>query len=135
MRISDWSSDVCSSDLATPWDFDGFSDDQRETLQSLWESAQPTVDTLGLLPLEILQIAFWLLDPGRTVSKYARFGALPPGSPEADAFMRVEDWVNGGAPLPRGAARELVDDPFPATLPGQGRSIGRASCRERVGQC
>src|SRR3546814_18721762 len=78
MRISDWSSDVCSSDLApyhligyclggtmsvasavlspplsltliaTPWDFDGFSDDQRETLQSLWESAQPTVDALGL---------------------------------------------------------------------------------------
>src|SRR3546814_7623843 len=96
MRISDWSSDVCSSDLApyhligyclggamsvasavlspplsltliaTPWDFDGFSDDQRETLQSLWESAQPTVDALGLLPLEILQIAFWLIDPERT---------------------------------------------------------------------
>src|SRR3546814_9088022 len=86
--------------IATPWDFDGFSDDQRETLQSLWESAQPTVDALGLLPLEILQIAFWLIDPERTVSKYCRFGTLPPDSPEPGRFIRVEGWVNGGAPLP-----------------------------------
>lgn len=102
--------------IATPWDFDGFSDDQRETLQSLWESAQPTVDALGFLPLEILQIAFWLIDPERTVSKYGRFGTLPPDSPEAGAFIRVEDWVNGGAPLTRAAAREIVDDLFTVNL-------------------
>src|SRR3546814_12111886 len=102
--------------IATPWDFDGFSDDQRETLQSLWESAQPTVDALGLLPLEILQIAFWLIDPERTVSKYGRFGTLPPDSPEAGAFIRVEDWVNGGAPLTRAAARGIVDDLFTVNL-------------------
>lgn len=107
--------------IATPWNFDGFTEDQRDTLQTLWESAQPTVEALGLLPLEILQIAFWLLDPERTVSKYARFGTMTPGSTQANAFIRVEDWVNGGAPLTRAAARELVDDLFTVNVTGDGR--------------
>src|SRR3546814_12877815 len=37
-------------------------------------------------------------------------------SPEAGAFIRVEDWVNGGAPLTRAAAREIVDDLFTVNL-------------------
>lgn len=107
--------------IATPWDFDGFDDQARDTLQTLWEQAQPTVDALGVLPLEVLQIAFWLLDPERTVSKYAQFGRLDPASSRAHFFMRVEDWANSGAPLTRAAARELVDDLFTVNLPGIGR--------------
>lgn len=107
--------------IATPWDFGGFGDDALETLQTLWENAQPTVDMLGLLPVEVLQIAFWLLDPERTVAKYERFGTLPAGSAEARAFISVEDWANGGAPLTQAAAREIVDDLFTANLPGTGR--------------
>lgn len=107
--------------IATPWRFSAFPDQARDTLQQLWESAQPTVDSLGVLPLEILQTAFWLLDPDRTVGKYARFADMEPGSDAANSFIRLEDWANSGAPLTRAAARELIDDFFTIDLPGAGR--------------
>ncbi len=107
--------------IASPWNFGGFTDHARDTMQTLWESAQPTVEMLGLLPLEVLQVAFWLLDSGRTVSKYERFAAVPPGSAEALSFIRVEDWANSGAALTQAAAREIVDDLFTANVTASGR--------------
>ena len=44
-------------------------------LAELWASAQPTVAALGLLPMEVLQCAFWNLDPARTVAKFEAFAA------------------------------------------------------------
>ena len=62
--------------IAAPWHFDGFPDDARAKLGKLWADAQPTVDALGLLPMEVLQCAFWSLDPARTVAKFEAFAAL-----------------------------------------------------------
>lgn len=107
--------------IATPWNFDGFSSEARGALEQLWESAQPAVDALGLLPLEILQLAFWLLDPERVVAKYESFAALTDGSAAAETFVRLETWANSGAPLTRAAAREIVDDLFTANATGAGR--------------
>ncbi len=107
--------------IAAPWRFSGFPETARADMISLWETARPTCDTLGYLPMEILQTAFWRLDPGRTVSKYERFGALDPNSTEAQAFVALEDWANGGAPLTLEAGRETFEDLFAADLPGTGR--------------
>lgn len=74
-----------------------------------------------MLPIEVLQAAFWSLDPERTVRKFARFGDLAPDSAEARRFVALEEWANDGQPLPFPAARELIDNLFGANASGEGR--------------
>lgn len=107
--------------MAAPWRFDGFPDEAREGLSSLWEDAEPTAREIGALPMEVLQTGFWKLDPARTVSKFETFGRLDPGSDKARGFVALEDWANGGPPLTYGAGRELVEDLFRGNAPGEGR--------------
>jgi polyhydroxyalkanoate synthase len=105
--------------LATPWHFNGFPAESREKLGALWAGAQPAVETLGVLPMEVLQSAFWSLDPARTVAKFEDFANL-----EGDAartFVRLEDWANDGPPVPGAAAREMFESLFRDDLPGTGR--------------
>jgi polyhydroxyalkanoate synthase len=107
--------------LAAPWIFSGFPDSARATMTGLWAQSKDIADRIGYLPMEVLQIGFWQLDPGRTVSKFERFATLEPGSIKADEFLAIEDWANGGAPLTYGAARELVEDMFAQDFTGHGR--------------
>jgi polyhydroxyalkanoate synthase len=76
--------------------------------------------------MEVLQSAFWSLDPDRLVAKFARFGALPEQAPERRRFVTLEDWANGGEPLPLPAARELVEDLFGNDLSGRRQWHGGA---------
>lgn len=107
--------------IATPWRFDGFGDAGRAAIADVWTAAQPTAEHLGVLPMELLQSMFWQIDPARTVDKFVRFAGLDPVDPAAQAFIALEDWANGGAPIPYAAGRELFDDLFDADLPGRER--------------
>lgn len=107
--------------IATPWRFDGFGDAGRAAIADVWTAAQPTAERLGLLPMELLQSMFWQIDPARTVAKFVRFADLDPASAAAQTFTALEDWANGGAPIPYAAGRELFDDLFDADLPGRER--------------
>jgi polyhydroxyalkanoate synthase len=107
--------------LATPWDFGAYPDDGRAALRDLWATAELSARSLGVLPIEVLQAAFWSLDEARTVRKFARFAALDPGSVEARRFVVLEEWANEGEPVPFAAARELIDDLFGANASGLGR--------------
>ena len=109
--------------LATPWHFDGYPSASREGLRRLWASTKDAADTLDALPMEILQAAFWSLDPERTVRKFASFAELAQDSPEARRFVALEDWANEGEPLPCPAARELIEDFFGRDLPGRGEWV------------
>ena len=71
--------------------------------------------------MEVLQAAFWSLDPERTVRKFAEFGRLDPRSPQARRFVELEEWANEGEPLPYPAAKELVEELFGQDRPGSGR--------------
>ena len=105
--------------IAAPWRFSGFSDDARAKLAALWTAARPTADALGVLPMEVLQSAFWSLDPARTVAKFEAFAAAE--GAKAEEFVRLEDWANDGPPLAAAAARELFEDFFAADHPGRGK--------------
>jgi polyhydroxyalkanoate synthase len=70
--------------------------------------------------MEVLQAAFWSLDPERTVCKFAEFGRLDPGDRNARRFVELEEWANEGEPLPYPAAKELIEDLFGRDLPGSG---------------
>ena len=107
--------------LATPWDFGAYPDGGRAALQGLWTRAEPSAQSLGMLPIEVLQAAFWSLDEERTVRKFARFATLDPGGVEARRFVALEEWANEGEPVPFAAARELIDDLFGANVSGLGR--------------
>lgn len=114
--------------IAAPWRFAGYPDDARAALAKLWSAARPAAERIGALPMEVLQGAFWSLDPQRTVAKFARYADASPGSAPARRFVTLEDWANEGEPLPFPAARELIEDLFGRDLPGRGewRVAGRA---------
>ncbi len=107
--------------LASPWNFAGYRDHSRAALQDMWRHSQAASRELGALPMEVLQAAFWSLDPERTVSKFAEFGRLEPGSPQAQRFVALEDWANEGEALPYPAAQEMIEDLFGRDLPGTGQ--------------
>jgi polyhydroxyalkanoate synthase len=106
--------------LACPWRFSRYAQPARAALQDMWRQSEATARALGALPMEVLQAAFWSLDPERTVRKFASYGRLDPDSAEARRFVELEDWANEGEPLPSPAARELIEDLFGRNLPGEG---------------
>lgn len=107
--------------IAAPWRYAGFPDESRAMLGRLWDQARPAAEAIGLLPMEVLQTAFWRLDPARTVGKFEAFGRRAHDPAASAGFVAVEDWANDGPPLTLGAARELMEGMFGEDLPGQGR--------------
>jgi len=107
--------------LAAPWNFARYPQSSNQALQDMWRHSKAAAQTLDALPMEVLQAAFWSLDPERTVRKFAEFGRLDPASAEARRFIELEEWANEGEPLPFPAAKELVEDLFGNDLPGSGR--------------
>lgn len=119
--------------LAAPWRFSRYEKSGRDSLLRLWESARPAAAHLRALPMEVLQSAFWSLDPERTVAKFADFAELDPGSARALRFVTLEDWANEGEPLPLPAARELIEDLFDAALPEKGEwLVGGRAITDRI---
>jgi len=119
--------------LAAPWHFSRYPDESRAALTDMWRNAGNAIRALGALPMEVLQAAFWSLDPERTVRKFAAFGRLDPDSAEARRFVTLEDWANEGEALPYPAARELIEDLFGADLPGTSRwTIGGRPITDRI---
>ena len=106
--------------LAAPWSFSAYPPKARNSLLSLWAGAKATAQELHALPMEVLQSAFWSLDPRRTVAKFAHFAQLAADDPAARRFVTLEDWANEGEPLPYPAARELIENLFGTNLPGKG---------------
>jgi polyhydroxyalkanoate synthase len=110
--------------IATPWNFAHYPEASRAALTDMWRHSQAAAKQLGALPMEVLQAAFWSLDPTRTVRKFAEFGTLDPASPEARRFVELEEWANEGEPLPYPAARELIEDLFGRDISGSGQWLG-----------
>jgi polyhydroxyalkanoate synthase len=115
--------------LAAPWHFSRYPESSHRALQDMWRHSDMAAKSLGALPMEVLQAAFWSLDPERTVRKFAEFGTLDPTSAEARRFIELEEWANEGEPLPYPAAKELVEDLFARDIAGErewmigGRSV------------
>ena len=106
--------------LAAPWNFAAYPAEGRTSQLAMWGHARASALSLGALPMEVLQAAFWSLDPERTVSKFAKFATLDPASADARRFIQLEDWANQGEPLPCAAAAELMEQFFGADGPGSG---------------
>jgi polyhydroxyalkanoate synthase len=110
--------------IAAPWRFAAYPEASKSALADMWRHSQGAAEQLGALPMEVLQAAFWSLDPERTVRKFAEFGRLDPASDDARRFVELEEWANEGEPLPYAAAKELIEELFERDLPGSGAWIG-----------
>jgi polyhydroxyalkanoate synthase len=119
--------------LAAPWNFARYPERSRGALAGMWRHAEPAARQLGALPMEVLQAAFWSLDPERTVRKFADFGRADPASADARRFVKLEEWANEGEPLPYPAAKELIEDLFARDLPGSGEwRVGGRQMSDRL---
>jgi polyhydroxyalkanoate synthase len=103
--------------LATPWHFQGYGAG-RGRLAEWWAQARPMAEPLGVLPIDLLQPAFWSLDEAGVVAKYERLAAA--SDTEVAAFAMLEDWSNTGTPLSLAAARGLAETLFADNAPGRG---------------
>jgi polyhydroxyalkanoate synthase len=104
--------------LASPWNFVAYPEASKRALKDMWHNSEMAAKSLGALPMEVLQAAFWSLDPERTVRKFAEFGTLGLESAEARRFIELEEWANEGEPLPYPAAKELVEELFEKDVSG-----------------
>jgi polyhydroxyalkanoate synthase subunit PhaC len=111
----------CLGGTLAPWHFSGYGE-ARAGLADWWRGAGPLSAQLGVLPIEVLQPAFWSLDPAGMAAKYARLADLPETSVAAvAAFTALEDWSNSGQPLALAAAHGLVETLFRDNRPGRGQ--------------
>ena len=119
--------------LAAPWKFAAYPAEGRSSLQAMWGHSKSAARALGALPMEVLQAAFWSLDPERTVAKFAKFAELDPAGADARRFVQLEDWANQGEPLPCAAAAELIEQFFGADCPGSGQwRIRGSAIKDRI---
>lgn len=108
--------------LAAPWHFAGYGDAARAGLDAWWAATRPLAAQLGAVPMDLLQPAFWSLDPAGLAEKFAQFGD---GGGDEDAFVRLEDWANGGVPLSIAATCDLAETLFANDATGAGQwSVG-----------
>ena len=106
--------------LATPWHFGRYDPAQRTSIAEYVSAIRPLATTLGAMPMDLLQPAFWRLAPEAVVAKFEAFAGRDPASPTAAAFVALEDWANDGPPLSLAVATELFDDLFASDLSGRG---------------
>ncbi len=106
--------------LATPWDFHAEHGEQARRLGALAPGLGRWLDWWGELPLEALQGLFVALDPMLGLRKFSRFAALDPGSPAAENFVALEDWLNDGVPLAGPVATECLAGWYGGNSPAVG---------------
>ena len=108
--------------LATPWDFQAGQEARAHLLAATFlPSLNPLLETLGELPVGMIQLLFAALDPQVVARKYVAFSHLDPNGREASAFVALEDWVNDGTPLTAPVARECLVGWYGDNTPARGR--------------
>jgi polyhydroxyalkanoate synthase len=94
--------------MATPWNFHA---EQEEVSRFAGLQAgflSPLLQGLGIMPTDMVQSYFALLDPLSVLKKFLAFGRLDASSEKARRFMALEDWLNDGVPLTAPVALECL---------------------------
>lgn len=106
--------------LATPWNFHAGDMAQIEMLKASMPILGQTLETLGGMPVDLLQAMFTGLDPWLTPAKFMRFADFEADAFEAQLFVALEDWLNDGVPLAPAVARECLEGWYVNNTPGTG---------------
>lgn len=107
--------------LATPWRFHAERAEQAKLLGVLAEPIARAYDSLGEVPVDVLQALFASQDPLLALRKFSRFAETPQASAAAQRFVALEDWLNDGVPLALRVTRECLGGWYGEDLPGRGQ--------------
>jgi polyhydroxyalkanoate synthase subunit PhaC len=94
--------------MAVPWDFAADAAPAAALLPLAGPALMQAVALHGELPTDLIQAMFYSLDPMLVVRKFLGFAAMDQASPEARAFVALEDWLNDGVPLAGPVAQEAL---------------------------
>ena len=109
--------------IASPWNFHAYEVERRTALRFIWNGQEDQYQSLECAPAEVLQSAFWQLDPEQLVRKFT--SAAHMDNAKFAHFVRVEDWANSGEALPLQAAKDIVQNLFERNETGSGKwSVG-----------
>lgn len=113
--------------MATPWDFHAENAAGAKQLAGMASLYGPIMESLGELPVDLVQSLFMLLDPLLMAKKFQAFQRLDPSSEKAAAFVALEDWLNDGVGLAAPVARECLTGWYGENTPAKGewRIAGR----------
>ncbi|RED54053.1 alpha/beta fold hydrolase [Aestuariispira insulae] len=95
--------------LATPWDFHSDGGRQSALLGMMMPMIHQTIETVGFLPTDALQMFFTGLDPLLALRKFTKFASTAPDGEFAKSFVALEDWLNDGVPLVGPAALDCLE--------------------------
>lgn len=113
--------------LATPWDFHAEADSAARAQAAQSDQLIHWIDSQGELPVDVLQTLFLAFDPLTAARKFRAFAEGDLYTPQAHAFVALEDWLNDGIPLAAKVAAEALGGWYRANTParGSGRSPAR----------
>ncbi len=106
--------------LAAPWDFHAGNLDHAKQATRVLPLLEPALALNQVLPVDVLQSLFALLDPWSVADKYRRFARLPQDSERAKLFVALEDWLNDGVPLVAEVARACLSGWYGENTPARG---------------
>jgi polyhydroxyalkanoate synthase subunit PhaC len=120
--------------LATPWDFHAERPEQAALIGALAPQLEPLLQTLGELPVDVIQALFAALDPSLALRKFLAFAEFDPGSERARQFVALEDWLNDGVALAAPVARECLGGWYGenSAACGRWRVAGRVVCPQAL---
>jgi polyhydroxyalkanoate synthase len=106
--------------LATPWDFHAGAAASAHLQAAMLDALEPILSFWGELPVDVLQTFFAGLDPLLGFKKFARFAQGDAETPQAEAFVALEDWLNDGIPLAGPVAAECIRGWYVDNAPARG---------------
>jgi polyhydroxyalkanoate synthase len=110
----------CLALLATPWDFHAVDTGRARLLGAAADQLLALCDAPGVVPVDVVQSLFFLLDPFSAERKFVRFSCFDPQGQTARAFVALEDWINDGVSLALPTARDCLRRWYGANEPGRG---------------
>ncbi|NOZ43009.1 MAG: alpha/beta fold hydrolase, partial [Alphaproteobacteria bacterium] len=104
--------------IATPWDFHAAQPAHLSALTAHFIALEAVTPCRNAIPMNIMQMFFFSLDPTLSDRKFRKFYHLDPDSPKARNFVAIEDWANDGAPLASKLARDCLINWYQQNQPG-----------------
>ncbi|NQV48497.1 MAG: alpha/beta fold hydrolase [Rhodospirillaceae bacterium] len=106
--------------MATPWNFHSLDPGKTRMLKAMAPVIEQMLETVGYLPVDMLQTMFTGLDPNLASKKFRAFSSLNKKSARALEFTALEDWLNDGVALAGPTARECLIGWYVENRPDRG---------------
>lgn len=113
--------------LSAPWDFHAGDPTMRAQVMTGAASALQLLEAKNFLPVDWIQTVFAHVNPRLALDKFSSF--LDMQGDDADLFVAVEDWLNGGQDLSAGVARTCILDWYGHNAPVKGAWVDLTALR------